>query len=97
VSDNAVRKIALLSWDPVSNKLRVGCLIVVISALIKLAITSSSLKVHQTWGSMVTNSQVQNNYGYQLNEKEWTYTFFSHNLSVPQYYASVIFPPQSNM
>jgi hypothetical protein len=74
------------------SKLCVGCLIVVILSLIKLAITSSPLKVHQTWRSMVTNSWVQNNSGYKLCEKEWEYTFFSHNLPFPQYYAAVIFP-----
>jgi len=36
-----------------SSKLCVGCLIVVILSLIKLAITRSPLKVQQTWGSMV--------------------------------------------
>jgi hypothetical protein len=75
-----------------SSKLCVGCLIVVILSLIKLAITSSPLKVHQTWGSMGTNSWVQNNNSYKLHEKEWKYTFFSHNVPFPHYYAAVIFP-----
>jgi hypothetical protein len=46
---------------------------------------------------MVTNSWVQNNNGYKLHEKEWKYTFFSHNLPCPQCYAAVIFQPQQNM
>jgi hypothetical protein len=41
---------------------------------------------------MVTNSWVQNNSGYKLRKKEWDYTFFSHNLLFPQYYAAVTFP-----
>jgi hypothetical protein len=75
-----------------SSKLCVGCLIVVILSLIKLAITSSPLKVHQTWRNMVTNSWIQNNNGCKLHEKEWKYTFFSQNIPFPQYYAVVIFP-----
>jgi len=64
---------------------------VVILSLIKLVITSSPLKVHQTWESMVTNSWVQNNNGYKLHENEWKYTFFSQNIPFPQYNAAVIF------
>jgi hypothetical protein len=37
--------------------------------------------VHQTWGSVRTNSWVQNDNGYKLLEKEWKYTSFSHNIS----------------
>jgi hypothetical protein len=65
---------------------------VVVLSLIKLAITGSPLKEHQRWGSMVTNSWVQNNNGYKLHEKEWKYTFISHNIPFHQYFAAVIIP-----
>jgi len=90
MSENAVRPYC--RWGAMSSKLCVGCLIVVILSLIKLAITRSLLKVHQKWGSVGSNSWVQNDSGYKLHEREWKYTSFSHNLPFLQYYAAVIFP-----